>query len=375
MGKMRKKIPLSTPAMNGTEIQYVNEAFETNWIAPLGPQVDAFERELAAYIGVGHAAALSSGTGAIHLALKALGVTDGDIVFCTDMTFAATCNPIKYERAVPVFIDSEPGSWNMCPKALEKAFAKYPRVKAVIAVNLYGTPARLDIIRDICYANSTPLVEDAAESLGSMLNGKQTGSFGKIGILSFNGNKIITTSGGGALLCDDEDTVKKTRFWATQSRDPARHYQHSELGYNYRMSNVCAAIGRGQLTTLNLRVEQKTAIYNGYKAAFKDNPFIRMNPVPADCKANHWLSCVTLEPGSPVTAIQIMEKLEKENIETRPIWKPMSLQPYYSGCDFMSASEFAVDKAIFESGLCLPSDVKMTEEEQDLVCEMILEMF
>ncbi len=291
------------------------------------------------------------------------------------MTFAATCNPIKYERAVPVLIDSETESWNMCPEALERAFEKYPNVKAVIVVNLYGTPAKLDIIGEICAAHETPLIEDAAESLGSTLKRRQTGSFGKIGILSFNGNKIITTSGGGALLCDDEAVVKKARFWATQARDPARHYQHSELGYNYRMSNVCAAIGRGQLNTLELRVEQKTAVYNRYKTSFNDIEFIRMNPVPENCRANYWLSCITLEEGSPVTALQIMERLESENIETRPIWKPMSLQPYYSNCDFISVSENAVDKGIFENGLCLPSDVKMTEDEQDLVCEIISEMF
>jgi dTDP-4-amino-4,6-dideoxygalactose transaminase len=372
---MGKRIALSTPTMNGTEMKYVNEAFETNWIAPLGPNVDRFEKEIAEYIGVGHAAALSSGTGAIHLALKAAGVAEGDVVLCTDMTFAATCNPIIYERAVPVFVDSEPESWNMCPRALEKAFEKYPQAKAVVAVNLYGTPAKLDEILEICAAYGAPLIEDAAESLGSAYKGRQTGGFGKIGILSFNGNKIITTSGGGALLCDDGETVKKARFWATQARDPARHYQHSELGYNYRMSNVCAGIGRGQMAALGTRVEQKTAIYGRYKAAFGGNEFIRMNPVPADCKANHWLSCVTLGAGSPVSPLEIIERLEGEDIETRPIWKPMSLQPYYAGRDFVYVAERAVDKGIFENGLCLPSDVKMTEEEQGRVCELILGMF
>lgn len=372
---MSRTIPLSTPAMNGTEIDYIREAFDTNWVAPLGPNVDAFEKEIAEKTGVLHAAALSSGTAAIHLALKAVGIKSGDMVFCSDMTFSATCNPIKYENAVPVFIDSEYESWNMCPKALEKAFSRYPGVKAVITVNLYGTPAKLDEIARICAAHNVPLIEDAAESLGSTLQGKQTGSFGYMGVLSFNGNKIITTSGGGMLLCDDEDKIKKVKFWATQARDPARHYQHSELGYNYRMSNICAGIGRGQLTTLDLRITQKTGIYNAYKKAFADNEFIRMNPLLADCKANHWLSCITLEKESPVAAIEIMERLEKENIETRPIWKPMSMQPFYAGCDFIAASSDPVDADIFSRGLCLPSDVKMTAEEQNKVCDLILDMF
>lgn len=372
--QMRRVIPLSTPTMNGTEINYITEAIETNWVAPLGPHVDAFEKELAAYVGVGHVAALSSGTAAIHLALKATGVSDGDVVFCSDMTFAATCNPIKYERAIPVFIDSEPESWNMCPKALERAFGKYPKVKAVIVVNLYGTPAKLREIAEICARHGTPLIEDAAESIGSRLEGRQTGSFGYIGILSFNGNKIITSSGGGALLCDDGDIVKKARFRATQSRDHARHYQHSELGYNYRMSNICAGIGRGQLTTLGLRIKQKTGIYSRYEEAFRDNEYIDMNPVPAGCEPNHWLSCLTLKEGGPASVIRVMEGLEGERIETRPIWKPMSMQPYYGGCDFITSANTAVDADIFRRGMCLPSDVKMTVDEQALVCGLINSM-
>jgi len=371
---MGKGIPLSTPTMNGSEIDYIREAFDTNWVAPLGPHVDAFEREISDYVGISHAAALSSGTAAIHLALKAVGVTSGDIIFCSDLTFAATCNPIKYEHAVPVFIDSEPESWNMCPKALDAAFQKYPDVKAVIVVNLYGTPAKLDVISDICNKHSVPMIEDAAESLGATLSGRQTGSFGYIGILSFNGNKIITTSGGGALLCDDETIIKKARFWATQSRDSARHYQHSELGYNYRMSNICAGIGLGQLNTLDLRVRQKTDIYCRYSAALREKPYIRMNPVPDDCRANHWLSCMTLEQGAPITTLQIMERLEKDSIETRPLWKPMSMQPYYSECDFITVTDQAVSESLFLRGLCLPSDVKMTETEQNRVCDIILSM-
>ena len=372
---MNRKIPLSNPAMNGTELKYINEAFDSNWIAPIGPHVDAFEKELAAYIGIAHVAALSSGTAAIHLALKALGVSHNDIVFCSDMTFAATCNPIKYESAIPVFIDSEPDSWNMCPKALEKAFKKYPNVKAVILVNLYGTPAKFDEILSICEKYNVPIIEDAAESLGSTYNGTQTGRFGKIGILSFNGNKIITTSGGGALTCEDEDIVKKVRFWSTQSRDPARHYQHSELGYNYRMSNICAAIGRGQLNTLDLRISQKTEIYSRYARAFAANEYIKLNPIPATCKPNHWLTCITLENTTPITAIEIMERLEAQQVESRPLWKPMSLQPYYSDCDFISTKSPAVCHSLFSRGLCLPSDVNMTSEEQQMVCDLVLGSF
>jgi len=370
---MKRVIPLSTPTMNGTEIEFIQEAIGTNWVAPLGPHVDAFEDELAVYVGVSHVAALSSGTAAIHLALKSVGVSEGDVVFCSDMTFAASCNPIKYERAVPVFIDGEPDSWNLCPGALEAAFKKYPNVKAVIAVNLYGTPAKLDLIAELCIKYDVPLIEDAAESLGSSLGGVQTGGFGDIGILSFNGNKIITTSGGGALLSEDEDVVRKVRFWATQSRDQARHYQHSELGYNYRMSNISAGIGRGQLTTLDLRVAQKTEIYQRYCELLGTNEFIRMNPVPQNCEANHWLSCITLEAGCPVSAVQIMERLEKERIESRPLWKPMSLQPYYSDCDFVSIADSPVSHDLFSRGLCLPSDVKMTQEEQERVCAVILQ--
>jgi len=357
--------------MNGAEIEFIKEAIETNWVAPLGPHVDAFEHELADYIGGGYVAALSSGTAAIHLALKALDVSDGDIVFCSDMTFAATCNPIKYERAVPVFIDCERSSWNMCPMALEKAFKKYPKVKAVIVVNLYGTPAKLSEIATLCQQFGIPLIEDAAESLGSTYRGIQTGRFGRIGILSFNGNKIITTSGGGALLCEDEDIVKKARFWAMQSRDPARHYQHSELGFNYRMSNISAGIGRGQLQTLDLRIEQKTSIYNRYLELLSENDFIQLNPVPENCSANHWLSCMTLDDGCSVSAVSIMDRLEKEYIETRPLWKPMSLQPYYSDCDFVSVADQAVGHDLFSRGLCLPSDVKMTIDEQIRVCGLI----
>jgi len=369
---MHRPIPLATPTMNGTELDYVHQAFDTNWIAPLGPNVDAFEQEVVDYLGGGvHAAALSSGTAAIHLALKAVGVTAGDIVFCTDLTFAATCNPIIYEKAVPVFIDSEPESWNMCPKSLEAAFKKHPNPKAVLVVNLYGTPAKLDVIAEICAKHNVPMIEDAAESLGSTLHGKQTGIFGRIGIFSFNGNKIITTSGGGMLVSPDEDIVKKARFWATQSRDNAPHYQHSELGYNYRMSNVCAGIGRGQLTTLDLRVKQKTAIYNRYKDALEATGVVLMNPVFDGVVSNHWLSGCVLSPESRVNYTELLAILAKERIEGRPVWKPMSMQPFYERYDFVSVYDAAVSHDLFNRGLCLPSDVKMTVEEQERVVEVI----
>ena len=267
---MEKRIYLSSPHMSseGYEQKYVKEAFDTNWIAPLGENVNKFEEELARYVGSKNAAALSAGTAAIHMALKALGVKKDDIVFCSSLTFSATANPIIYQNATPVFIDSEKETWNMDPKALEKAFEKYPNPKAVIVVHLYGTPAKIEEIKEICDKHNVPLVEDAAESLGATYNRKQTGTFGKYGVYSFNGNKIITTSGGGMLVSDDEEGIAKVRFWSTQSREKARHYEHKEIGYNYRMSNIVAGIGRGQLKVLDKRIEQKTNIYNNYKEGF-----------------------------------------------------------------------------------------------------------
>jgi len=355
--------------MNGMERDFVGEALDSNWIAPLGPQVDAFEVEVAGVVGAKCAAALSSGTAALHLAIKAAGVGAGDVVFCSDVTFAASCNPIKYENAVPVFIDSEADSWNMCPGALLRAFKKYPGTKAVIVVNLYGTPAKLDVIADICRAHKAVLIEDAAESLGSVFNGRQTASFGDISVLSFNGNKIITTSGGGMLLSNDAAIVEKAKFWATQARDKALHYEHSELGYNYRLSNICAAIGRAQLKTLDLRVAQKTNIYNTYAAAFAAHPEIHLNPIPNNCISNHWLTCITLTSGDP---IRLITQMAAQNIECRPIWKPMSLQPYYNNCDLISTTNAPIGHALFAKGLCLPSDVKMTKDEQAKVCALIL---
>jgi dTDP-4-amino-4,6-dideoxygalactose transaminase len=363
--------------MNGREMDYINEAFETNWVAPLGPNVTSFEQELAAFVGIPYAAALVSGTSAIHLALKLLGIGTGDIVFCSSLTFSATCNPIAYEGATPVFIDSEENSWNMDPVALRKAFEKYPQVNAVIIVHLYGTPAKLDEIISICKEHNVPLVEDAAESLGATYHGKFTGTFGRFGVFSFNGNKIITTSGGGMLVSDNGEAIQKARFLATQARENARHYEHKEIGYNYRMSNIVAGIGRGQLLSLSNYVSLKKKIYETYKEAFKDIPEITMNPIPEDCEANYWLSCITLRVDSKVKPLDIMLALEAENIESRPIWKPMHLQPVFKDCDFIKTieGETSIAEDIFNSGVCLPSDIKNTEEDMAKIISIIRKLF
>lgn len=373
-----KKILLASPHMSdeGFEKEYIKEAFDTNWIAPLGENVDKFEEEIVKYVKVENATALSAGTAAIHMALKALDVKRGDIVFCQSLTFSATANPIIYQDATPVFIDSEYETWNMDPKALEQAFEKYPNPKAVLVVNLYGTPAKLDEILEICKEHNTPLVEDAAESLGATLNDKQTGTFGEFGIYSFNGNKIITTSGGGMLVSNNAEKIKKVRFWSTQSREPERHYEHKEIGYNYRMSNICAGIGRGQLKVLDKRIEKKTKIYETYQKSFKDIPEIKMQPYLKNTKPNHWLSAILLDENSKIKPLDIIVALEKENIESRPIWKPMHLQPVFANCDFITTAEQGSNSQdIFERGVCLPSDTKMTEEEQERVIKTIKNLF
>ena len=375
--KMEKRIFLASPHMSeeGYEKEYIKAAFDTNWIAPLGENVNKFEEELANYVGAKCGAALSAGTAAIHMALKALDVKEGDIVFCSSLTFSATANPIIYQNATPVFIDCDRETWNMDPEALKKAFEKYPNPKAVVIVHLYGTPAKMDEIMAICNEHNVPLVEDAAESLGATYKGKQTGTFGKYGIFSFNGNKIITTSGGGMLVSDDEERIQKVRFWATQSRDKARYYQHSEIGYNYRMSNIVAGIGRGQLKVLNDRLAKKKEIYETYKEGFKDITEIEMKPVPVDTKPNYWLSTMLLKEESKVTPLNIMEALEKENIESRPIWKPMHMQPVFEKYDFIKVEDKPVSEDIFARGVCLPSDTKMTKEEQQEVIRIIKELF
>lgn len=363
------KIWLSSPTMHGDELKYIQQAFDQNWVAPLGPNVNAFEKEMAAYVGMKAAAALVSGTSALHLAIKLAGVKPSDVVFCSDLTFSATVNPVSYENGVQVFIDSERETWNMDPNALEKAFAKYPDCKCVIVANLYGTPAKLDEIKMVCDVNGAVLIEDAAESLSARYRGRQTGTFGKYSALSYNGNKIITTSGGGMLLSDDEEAIAKARFWSTQSRDPALWYQHSEIGYNYRMSNIVAGIGRGQLLHLEQHRALKKAIYMRYKEAFKDLP-ITMNPYLPYSEPNYWLSCILLDSCCKVKPLEIMEELDKHSIESRPIWKPMHLQPVFAGYDFISI-EGDVSSDIFSSGLCLPSDIKMTAEEQDMVIKLV----
>jgi len=365
---MGAKIYLSSPHMSdeGYERKYIDEAFETNWIAPLGANVDGFERELSEKVGAKHAAALSSGTAAIHMALKAVGVEKDDIVFCQSLTFSATVNPVIYQNATPVFIDSDYKTWNMDPDALEAAFKKYPKVKAVLVVHLYGISADLDRIVEICRRHNVPLIEDAAESLGTTYKGKYTGTFGDYGIFSFNGNKIITTSGGGMLVSDNEERIAKVRFWATQARDKARHYQHSELGYNYRMSNIVAGIGRGQLKVLDKRVMKKKYIFEFYKRELGELEGVKFMPENEWGEQNYWLTCITLS--GKVKPIDIIEALEKENVESRPIWKPMHMQPFYEGYNFIGGD---VARNIFENGVCLPSDTKMTDDELNRVCGII----
>ncbi|PEZ03473.1 aminotransferase DegT [Bacillus sp. AFS018417] len=365
---MRERIFLSSPHMSdeGYEMQYVKEAFDTNWIAPLGENVNGFEKELATKVGSKAAAALSSGTAALHMALKASGVGEGDIVFCQTLTFSATANPIIYQNATPVFIDSDYETWNMCPKALEEAFEKYPNVKAVIVVHLYGLSADMDRIVELCKKHNVTLIEDAAESLGTYYKDKHTGTFGDYGIFSFNGNKIITTSGGGMLVSNNEERIAKVRFWATQSRDQARHYQHSELGFNYRMSNVVAGIGRGQLKVLDQRVQKKRYILEFYKRELGDLEGIQFMPSNDWNEPNYWLSSMTLN--GKVRPIDIMVALEKENIESRPIWKPMHMQPFFEKYDFVGTD---VSEKLFENGVCLPSDTKITDEDLSKVVKII----
>lgn len=366
--KVKERIFLSSPHMSdeGYEMQYVKEAFDTNWIAPLGENVNGFERELAEKVGSKAAAALSSGTAAIHLALKAAGVGEGDIVFCPTLTFSATANPIIYQNAIPVFIDSDYETWNMSPKALEEAFEKYPEVKAVLVVHLYGLSADMDKIMEICKKHNVAVIEDAAESLGTYYKGKHTGTFGDYGIFSFNGNKIITTSGGGMLVSNNEERIAKVRFWATQSRDQARHYQHSELGFNYRMSNVVAGIGRGQLKVLNQRVAKKNYIFEFYKRELGGLEGIEFMPSNEWDEPNYWLSSITLS--GKVRPIDIFEALEAENIESRPVWKPMHMQPFFEKYDFVGEG---VSEKLFENGVCLPSDTKMTDEDLERVVKTI----
>ncbi len=371
---MNNKIPLATPTMHSEEISFVQEAFDRNWIAPLGFNCDGFEQELCGYLGGDLLGlALCSGTAALHLAVKLAGVKRGDVVLCSDMTFAATVNPVSYEGGVQVFIDSERDSWNMDPAALERAFEKYPHAKAVSLVHLYGTPAKVDEIAEICRRHNAVLIEDAAEALSATYRGRQCGTFGDYGILSFNGNKIITTSGGGMLLTRSAEDRALAFKLATQAREPAPWYQHEMIGYNYRMSNVVAGIGRGQLLHLDEHHQKKADIYRRYQEAFRDLP-VTMNPYLPDTQPNFWLSCLLIDSGAG-DSMALMSLLKEQNIESRPIWKPMHLQPVFAGHDFITAGNECVDEDIFARGLCLPSDIKMTPEEQDRVITAVRSFF
>ena len=368
----KKRIYLSSPHMSveGHELEYIHDAFEKNWIAPLGENVTEFENAVKAYTGSPNAVALSAGTAALHLSMILAGIGKGDLVFCQSLTFSASVNPVAYLGARPVFIDSEKETWNMDPEALRKAFEKFGTPKAVVAVHLYGTPAKMDEIRKICMEHECPLIEDAAEALGSMYHGKKCGTIGDFGILSFNGNKIITTSGGGMLLCKKESDARHALKLATQAREPFPWYEHEEIGYNYRMSNICAGIGRGQMHVLEERVEQKNAIFNRYAEALKDLP-LNMSPTLPDTRPNRWLSVALLDPEWEIKPEDIIRVLEQENIESRHVWKPMHLQPVFRDCDVVKAGEEDVSRMLFERGICLPSDTKMEEEQQQLVSDMI----
>ena len=371
-----KRIELATPTMHGDEMLYVQEAFDKNWVAPLGFNCDNFEKEFKDYLAESslNTLCLVSGTAALHLAVKLAGVKQGDVVLCSDMTFAASVNPVVYEGGVPVLIDSERETWNIDPIALEKAFIKYPNAKAVIVVHLYGVPAKMDEIIELCKKYNAVLIEDAAEALSASYKDKKCGTFGKYSAVSFNGNKIITTSGGGMLITDNESDRSKALFWSTQAKEPAPWYQHNEIGYNYRMSNIVAGIGRGQLKHLEEHKEIKRKIYNRYREAFVGLP-IKMNPYLEESSPNFWLSCITIDTDSKIGPMDVYEKLSKYNVITRPIWKPMHMQPVFKDADFISAYDSPVNEEIFNTGLCLPSDIKMTEEEQNYVIELVKSCF
>lgn len=401
------KIWLSSPTMHGDELRYVKEAYDTNWMSTVGGNINEIEHDVAEYLGIKQAVALASGTSALHLAMKLAGIKAGDKVFCSDLTFSATVNPVLYENAEPIFIDTEYDTWNMCPLALEKAFEMYPDMKFVVMANLYGTPGKLEEIRTICDKNNAILIEDAAESLGATYKGKQTGTFGDIGIISFNGNKIITGSSGGMLLTNDMNQANKVRKWSTQSRENAPWYQHEEVGYNYRMSNVIAGIVRGQMPYLEEHIKQKKGIYERYQEGFKDLP-VQMNPFDENnSNPNYWLSCLIIDKDAMCKQVrgenescynsesgkscpdEILEALVKHNAEGRPIWKPMHMQSIFRMNGFVtkdgngrcktnayiSGDSIDVGMDIFNRGLCLPSDNKMTCEEQDKVINIVRSCF
>jgi dTDP-4-amino-4,6-dideoxygalactose transaminase len=370
---MNKRIFLSPPHMSGEEIKYIQEAFATNYIAPAGPQLDAFEQEFAAAVGARHAVAVSSGTAALHLALRYVGVESGDEVFCSTLTFVASANAILYLRAIPVFIDSERSSWNLDPELLTHALQERAKInqlpKAVILVHLYGQSADIDPIVDICRHYEVAVIEDAAEALGAEYKGRSPGTFGQAGIFSLNGNKIITASGGGVIVSDDQELTDKVRFWATQARDAAPHYEHSEMGYNYRMSNILAAIGRGQLRVLQDRVQKKREIFQYYEENLFELPGISFMPEAQFGRSTRWLSCLTIDPhrfGSDRETVRVA--LEKENIEARPIWKPLHMQKLFADCEVYGGS---VSETLFRDGLCLPSGTAMSREDLNRTISII----
>lgn len=373
---MPDRIFLSSPHMSdeGFELEYINEAFRKNWIAPLGENVNEFEKAMGAYLKKGCPVALSAGSAALHLAMILAGVNPGDTVFCQSLTFSASANPVTYCGAKPVFIDSERDTWNMDPHALRRAFELYGTPKAVVVVHLYGNPAKLDEITAICREHGVPLIEDAAEALGSEYNGQKCGTFGEFGALSFNGNKIITTSGGGMLICQTEAEAKHALKLATQARENAPWYQHEEIGYNYRLSNISAGIGRGQMKVLPLRVEQKRAIFARYCEKLAGLP-ITMQPQLDCAKSNRWLSVLLLNEDCKITPADVLERLNEANIEGRYLWKPMNLQPVFSESPFVTVGNTPVCNDLFARGVCLPSDTKMSVEDVDRVCEIIREMF
>jgi dTDP-4-amino-4,6-dideoxygalactose transaminase len=372
----KPKIYLSSPHMGGNEIKYIQEAFDQNWIAPLGPNVDNFEKELCNYSGAKYSAALSSGTAALHLALILLNVKQGDEVICSSFTFSASANPIVYQGATPVFVDSEKDTWNIDPDVLEEAIkdriSKGKKPKAIIVVHLYGQPAKLKELIEISNRYQIPLIEDAAESLGSKYQGKMTGTFGVIGIYSFNGNKIITTSGGGALVSDNKDYVDRSRFLATQARDPAPHYQHSDIGYNYRMSNIVAGIGRGQLQVIEERVKKRRSIFEYYVKTFSSISDIQFLPEYKDTYANRWLTTILLDKKSKVSREDIRLALDADNVESRPLWKPMHLQPIFKDAPYYGGK---VCEDLFERGLCLPSGSIMENQDLERVSNLVLKLF
>ncbi|WP_411348130.1 aminotransferase class I/II-fold pyridoxal phosphate-dependent enzyme [Paenibacillus sp. WLX2291] len=373
----RARIYLSSPHMSGLEQQYITEAFETNWVAPLGENVDAFESEVASYIGSSGGVALSSGTAALHLALILLGVEKDDIVFCSSFTFIASANPILYQKAIPVFIDSELNTWNMSPIALERAMKEYAakgkKPKAVVIVNLYGQSADYNKLKNICDHYDVPIVEDAAESLGATYSERMSGTFGEFGIFSFNGNKIITTSGGGMLVSENQTALEKARFYATQARDRAPHYQHSQIGYNYRLSNILAGIGRGQMKVLDQRIQEKREIFSFYNRELSKIKGISFMPEYFEGKSTRWLTAMSIDPDFiECNIMDIVKHLDKLNIESRPLWKPMHMQPLFKDAVYYNhVEDLDISQKLFKYGICLPSDTNMSSENQQLCCKEI----